>query len=1551
MVRAIISWSLHNRFLVLLGAAALIAIGVHAALDLNVEAYPDPTPPLVEVITQNPGASPEEMERLIGIPLETALNGMPGLKDLRSTSIAGLNDIKCQFEYGTDYYKARQEVINRIGAVGNLPAGVIPQLSPWSPTGEIVRYVLEGPGYTVNQLKAVQDWVLNRALKQVPGVIDVTGYGGTIKQYQVLLDTQLMRHYGVTFKMIEDAIANSNANVGGDVLSLGTQAHNVRALGYLGEAVDSLDPANADQAYVIEIEKLEDLKDVVVASNDYAPITIKHLAKVIVGNRPRLGVVGKNEENDVVEGIVLMRKYEKSLPVAEAVASKMQSIQSSGLLPKGMKLSVFNQRTDLVHVTTHNVLHNLLVGMGLVVAVLFVFLGDLISAGIVAMIIPLALLFSVAVLYFQGRSANLLSIGAVDFGIIVDSSVIIVENIHRHLTSPGSDPTRSLIDRIIDASYEIEKALFFSTLIIICAFIPLFSMSGPEGALFGPMASTYAFAIFGALLLAVTLTPVLCSFFFHNKKEEHDTFVDRIMKYRYLKALNQLLNHRYLLLGGMAIFSATTLALIPQLGAEFMPELEEGNLWIRALMPRTVTREEAARMAPRLREVIASVPEIKGVMSHVGRPDDGTDVISYFNLEFNAPLIPMDQWRTVPVRLAGREVWTRKITREEIQDELTEKFKEFPGLNFSFSQLIRDNVEEALSGVKGANSIKLFGNDLKMLEETGQRVVNILSKVHGVQNAGLFHILGQPNLEIRINRQECARYGINVADVESVVQVAVGGHAFTQMVEGEKLYDIVLRLPRSLRDDPEMIGKIPVDTNGTDGKPTARIPLSQLAEIIPHRTGATYIYRENNRRFIPIKFSVRGRDLASTISEAQRKIDDPRTGAQLPKGYDIEWSGEFEQMQEANARLAWIVPVSVGLIMLLLYTAFNSVKDALLVMVNVIEAAMGGIWALWLTGTPFSISAAVGFISVFGVAVQDGVLLISYFNQLREEGLPVREAVMRGAELRVRPVVMTSLTAALGLLPAALATSIGSQAQRPLAIVVVGAMLITLFLTRYVMPVLYTFFPAPRGNGLGQSHLMAGSHYTDLFLTSPTEPNNHASGEHSADAEGNATGPSPSPHESRGIRGMNWKLILTLVLLSGVGTVALTSPRTRSRAVETWSKVTSSQTWDKLTSWSRRADASPIRKPPRFVPRESWDGTLKLSEEQRRAIGIQTVPVKEQTQPTPLKLVGLTDYDPATLTVVRTQFDSRVERVLVDLGDTVKIGDPLIELFSNSLAEAKSAYETASNQWLHDKKVLDYKLPLTREGSLPRKEMIEIEHNEAQSRLAMKLAKDKLLVFGLTEQEIERAKTEDGTQKAKMILRAQGSGIVIKRSVVRGNYYGPQDELLVLAPLDHLWIRGYVNEIDADHVDVGQQLHVIFPYANETYPGKVEHIDRAIDPNTRAAQLRSSVRNEHGRLKAGMFVRVVLDLPPVPGQTVIPRVAMVTLDGENCVFIKKAGTTDVFERRPIIIEHENSDSVVVDEPSKDHQGLKPGEEVVTTGSLILEQMYEDRVIAETGAPS
>ncbi len=833
------------------------------------------------------------MERLVGIPIEIALNGMPGLEDLRSTSIAGLTDVKCQFTYETDYWKARQEVINRMNSLSNLPAGVNPMLSPWSPTGEIVRYVLEGHGYTLNEIKAVQDWVVERALKTVPGVIDVTGFGGTVKQYLVLVDPMELNHYSITLQQVQDAIQKSNANVSGNILTLGSQSHIVRGIGLLGKGVDPLEPVNSPKRAELVDNKLDDIRNVVVAQYAGNPILVSHVAKVLEGHQPRLGIVGRHlstsKENDIVEGIVLMRKFEKSIIVSDAVKRKIIEIQEQGILPPGMKITIFNERSELVNVTKHNVLHNLVVGMGLVIAILFIFLGDIASAAIVGIMIPLALLFSITVLYAQGKSANLLSIGAVDFGIIVDSSTIIVENIYRHITAPGVDRSRSLIDRIIDASSEIERALFYSTTIIVCAFIPLFSMSGPEGALFGPMANTYAFAICGALLMAVTLAPVLCSFLFVNKKEAPDTFLDRLMKLRYLKALSWVLRHRILTLSVMIALFVYTLFLIPHLGGEFMPPLEEGYLWIRATLPRTTSMEAAAKLAPQLREVVASIPEVSRVISQVGRPDDGTDVTGFFNLEMGAPLKPMEEWRKKPVQLFGYKLWESPISREDIEKELMKKFAAYPGINFNFSQYIRDNVEEALSGVKGANSVKIVGSNLETLEKLGQRIALILKTVPGIENVGLFHIVGQPNLEIEIDRQLCARHGVNVYDVERVVQAAIGGEAFTQMVEGEKLFDITMRLPPELRDDPEVINRILVDVPAADSSSAGyRIPLSQLTHMVAHKPGASYVYRENNRRFIPIKFSVRDRDLASAIAEAMSQGRRPQDGRPPAPGLRAE---------------------------------------------------------------------------------------------------------------------------------------------------------------------------------------------------------------------------------------------------------------------------------------------------------------------------------------------------------------------------------------------------------------------------------------------------------------------------------------------------------------------------------------------------------------------------------------------------------------------------------------------------------------------------------------
>ncbi len=1096
MVHQILRWSLEHRLVVVILSAVLVGVGFYCIDHINVEAYPDPTPPIIGVTAQGPALSATEMERLVTVPLETALAGIRGERYLRSNSMAGLSSLTVQFRYGTDYWAARQEVLNRF-AQAQLPAGVAPGIDPDTPGGEMFyRFVLHGPGYNLNDLKTVSDWVLDRQYRQVEGIADSSSFGGTIKQYRVEISPEALKRYGLTLSQVQNAIANSNANVGGDFLRLGSEPFDVRGIGLLGGGTDPMAdlPRQANQAIQglrqREQAKLNDLRNVVVTAVNGVPITVGRLGQVGISHAPRLGRVGMNEDDDVVQSIVFKYRGVPSRPVLRDLRQKTEDINNSGILPPGMKIEPYYDQTEFISTTTRTVLHNLALGMGLVTLVLLVFLGNLRSALIVALTVPLALLFAVSALYARGLSANLLSIGAVDFGIIVDSSVIIVENIYRHLAT-GENASHTILARILNASREVERALFFSTLIIVLAFIPLFAMRGPEGEIFGPMADTYAFAILGALLLALTLAPVLCSFFLKRTRPHADNFFLRRMKGGYLWALQRVLDHRglTLLLTGLAI--VLTLLILPQIGAEFMPELDEGNVWMRALFPRQTSLEDADRLVRQMRRRIREVPGVTNVLSQLGRPDDGSDPTPTNNCEFFIDLKP--GWE----RPAGR-------TRQTIVADIQERLKGYSGVDLSFSQPIRDNVFEILTGVKGEDSVKLFGTDLQTMEARASQIADTLRQVHGITDVGAFHVLGKPEMAIRINRALCARYGVQVADVEAVIQGAIGVKAFTQMVEGEKTFDIIYRLPPADRSDAESIGNIPIDisnsaviTQGGGSAPSSvgtssalpstagsaanatgnnlggltRIPLKELADI-DMKTGAGMIYREHHARYIPIKFSVRGRDLAGAVAEAQRLVNE-KVLPDLPAGYHLEWGGEYQEMREANDRLAIIIPVSLLLILVVLYSAFNSALDALLVLTNVIALALGGLWALYLTHTPFSVSAAVGFISIFGVAVQDGILLVSYFNQLRHQGVPLREAILRGSELRLRPIMMTSLTAALGLLPAALSTSVGAQPQRPLAIVVVGGMLTTIFLTRYLVPVLYSFYgerrsprTAPAAEGL-----------------------------------------------------------------------------------------------------------------------------------------------------------------------------------------------------------------------------------------------------------------------------------------------------------------------------------------------------------------------------------------------------------------------------------------------------------------------------------------------------
>jgi cobalt-zinc-cadmium resistance protein CzcA len=1148
MLRSLIAWSVGNPLIVLLGVAALAGVGSYSFINVNVEAYPDPAPAIIEVVAQFPGASAEEVERLVTIPLEVGLYGMPGLKYTRSKSLAGLAHLRNQFEYGFDYNKARQEVINRLAAIRDLPAGVNPQISPMTPTGELVRYTLTNPKdalnreiYSLADLKSLQDWVLQREFKRVPGVIDVTGFGGMVKRYEVRPDPRLLQKNLLSLSQVQNALSNSNQNVGADVLPQGPNAINVRGVGLFGQGLDPAqeilgwaDPVAAGRHLrEEEAKRIGQIRRTVVATVNNLPIDIEHIVEggpltspdmpsdqgVVLSHQTRLGKVGRStrvdgewtDEPDVVMGIVLMRKYEKSKETLEKVNAKIDELNNSqGRVPPGIQLDRIFDLSRLIHLTTETVRENLLMGMGFVIVVLLMFLSNVRSALIVAVNVPLALAFAFSVLFLRGKSANLLSIGAVDFGIIVDSSVIMVENIYRHI-SAGEHLELPLKDRIIRASSEVQRALLFSTLIMVCAFLPLFTMSGPEGEMFGPMADTYAFALGGALMLALTLAPVLCLLLFRHLKPARDNFLVRFLKKRYLWQLNLCLRFRWITLGVMAALLVFTATLIPQLGGEFMPELEEGNLWIRGTFPVNIGLEEAADKAKTAREIMRGFDEVELVVSQTGRPDDGTDPTGYYNVEFNVPLKPEKEWPPAKQETGwrGRLGPSRPRTRVELTEDMKAELDLYlPGVDWNFSQYIRDNVMESLSGVKGDNSVKIIGPDLATLEKIADEVKKRLIDIQGIQEVGIFHALGQPNLELRPDPVKCARWGVNTADVMTVIQSAVGGKAFSQMVEGSRTFDITLRWPENLRNNLEAILNLEVDVpnnqvtpgfvasrgqtpltgpqtgisasgsssimpapsgsqfggtfNDPSNAPRRRLgdlvtPVNKLGRFDPNgsfiRPGASTIYREQGNRLIAVKFSVRGRDLAGAVAEAQEKTKDL---FQAP--YRAEWSGEFEEMEAANKRLTKIIPISVLLILVLLYLAFQSVLDAFVVLSNVVALSMGGIWALWLTGTHFSISAAVGFISIFGVAVMDGLLSISYFNGLRNRGAPLREAILEGASRRMRPMMMTALTAIFGLLPAALSTRIGAQTQRPLAIVVVGGMIVTLLLNRYLMPVLYSFY-------------------------------------------------------------------------------------------------------------------------------------------------------------------------------------------------------------------------------------------------------------------------------------------------------------------------------------------------------------------------------------------------------------------------------------------------------------------------------------------------------------
>jgi len=1053
MFKGIIAFCLSRRPVILVLLILFGAAGYASFNALNIEAYPNPAPVILEITAQAAGLSAEEMERYYTIPMEIGLYPTPGIENIRSTSFYGLSFVRVTFKYGVDYHFAYAQAAISLQQNVSLPGNQIPSIQQSSLVGEIYRYQVVGPPhFGLTNLRTVQDWIVLRRLSTIPGIVQVNSWGGTTKEFEVEVDPRKLEAYSITVPQMLTALGNANINVGGREIHIGQQSINIRGVGL----VDS--GGNDD---LVKGYHIEDIQNVVLGQSNGVPVLVKDVAKVYVGYVPRLGIAGRDSQDDIAASIVVMSRVEHTNNMVPKVRETLEKMNVDGSLPPGVKIIPYYDRSSLTEVTTHTVLHNLIFGCLLVFIIQWMFLGDLRSAIVVGLNIPFALFFAIIIMVVRGEDANLLSIGAVDFGIIVDSAVIMVENIFRNFQSKsrqqdllrhlangyfGSDPTSALdqdvkhhwtsrLRLILISAMQVDKAIFFSAAITVAGFVPLFTMQGVEGQIFGPMARTYGYALAGALLASFTVTPVIASVLLPKEITEKETIVVRILHFFYSPVLRFALANRLIMLLVGVIAVGATLLLMTQLGSEFLPALEEGNYWIRASLPPSLTLEDGEEATRKMRLILKSHPEVITVVSQHGRPDNGSDASPFSNVELFVPLKPYD-------------TWPPGFTKEKLTKILLKEFNDvLPGVNFNFSQYIQDNVEEAISGVKGANSVKIIGPNLEVLENLADQIQDQMKQVRGVADLGIFHVRGQGNLNIKIDRDKTARYGLNTGDVNTVIQAALGGAVASTVLEGDRMFNLTVRFGPDYRKTMDDVKNLKVGYQTASGN-NAYIPLAELANISLD-TGASYIYHEGTYRFIPIKFSVRDRDLGSTVAEAQERI---AKSVKLPTGYRLVWAGEFEDLEQAKKRLAIIVPVSLVLIVGLLYVLFNSFRDCLLALAGIPFAIGGGVLALYLSGLNFSVSAAVGFISLFGVSVMDGILMITYYNQLRYTGIPAMESMYQAASHRMRPMLMTALSAFIGLLPAAFSTGIGSQVQRPLAMVIVGGMLIGPVMLLVVVP-------------------------------------------------------------------------------------------------------------------------------------------------------------------------------------------------------------------------------------------------------------------------------------------------------------------------------------------------------------------------------------------------------------------------------------------------------------------------------------------------------------------
>jgi heavy metal efflux system protein len=1027
LIRALVDFALRSRWLVLGGAVVLTAWGVISFRALPVEAYPDVANNYVQIITQWPGRSAEEIERQVTVPVEIQMAGIPRLAHLRSTTLAGLSSIMLIFEDGTTSDVNREHVMERLGQV-NLPAGLVPQMgTDWSPVGQIYWYTVEStsPSYDVMERKALEDWTLEKSFKSVPGVVDVSSFGGPTKEYQIALDPDKLVAYGLSIGQIEQQIASNNTNGGGSFIEEGTQQVNVQALGLYAT--------------------VHDIEETVVKTQNGAPVRVKDIATVRQGAKIRLGQIGKSfrrtdgtiaDNPDTVEGIALLQKGDDAEPVLKGIHEEVDKL-NHGILPNGVNIVPFLDRSDLVKLTVTTVEHNLTEGMILVAIILFLFLGNVRGAIIVSLTIPFALMFAAICLDLSRIPANLLSLGALDFGMLVDGSVVMIENIIRHLAH-GED-RRTPATKIQLAAHEVQRPVFFARAIVITSYLPIFTLQAVEGRLFKPMAWTVGFALFGALVFSIIIAPVLASLFFaRGTREWHNPLMVWLTE-RYRVAVRSAINHRVrtvcvsAVLFGVGVY----LAVGGPIGSEFLPHLDEGSIWVRGTLPPSEGPTASIDFTNKARIVMASFPEVTQVVSQTGRPDDGTDTTGFFDTEYFVDLKPKAQWRPVFHQ-----------DKENLIAAMDYQLSQFPGVIWNYSQPISDNMEEAVSGVKGELAVKLYGGDLRTLERFADQIQAQMATVPGIEDLGIFRVIGQPNLDLQVDRKAAARWGINVNDIQDAIQTAVGSSALTQVQQGEARFDLTLRYEKQYRDTQEAIENIRLLAPSGE-----RVSLAQLTQVSTD-DGAEEIYREGGQRYIAIKYSVRGRDLGSTVEEAISRVE---KNVHLPSGYHLEWAGEYASQKRANQRMAFIVPITIMVIFIILYTMFRSFKWAMVTLVSVGMASVGGPLALFLTGTNFSVSSAVGFLALFGVSVQVGVIMIDFINQLRARGNTIVEAAVDGAVLRLRPIMMTMLVATLGLLPAAVSHAIGSDAQRPFAIVIVGGLLANLMISIFLMPTLYVW--------------------------------------------------------------------------------------------------------------------------------------------------------------------------------------------------------------------------------------------------------------------------------------------------------------------------------------------------------------------------------------------------------------------------------------------------------------------------------------------------------------